>query len=283
MSSDNRSSGASPDCAVVTKFGFITDSPNCCQSRDVTCRDGRVVAIDSYYWSGRSSISFSSSQSATPAPPKKDFTIPADIDSLTELQRLKLVLSQEASYAPGTTIPPSIGKLSKLTELDIRDGGLVGTIPSEIANIPNLGFLRLSNHSLTGTIPPAIGNLKNLTVLDLSRNKLSGSLPSGLGDRNLTTLNVARNNLTGIVPKLSPTIYNCELTSTFDDGNDFWCYGAGGAAPPSMCDTDTRVFLPRTCPAGLDGSGPSPFLRPGFIATIAIAVLIPLLAVLCVK
>ena len=99
------------------------------------------------------------------------------------------------------TIPPELGNLSRLSELDFSYSELTGPIPPELANIPNLSQLNLAWNALTGTIPPELGTMPNLAVLVLGGNDLTGPIPPELG--NLSTLSLLYldyNQLTGPIP-----------------------------------------------------------------------------------
>ena len=66
--------------------------------------------------------------------------------------------------------------------LNLPDNGLSGTIPPEVGDLVHLRELDLSNNGLTGSIPPELGKLFRLELLDLSGNRLSGPLPAELGN-----------------------------------------------------------------------------------------------------
>lgn len=105
---------------------------------------------------------------------------------------------------------------------------LSGAIPPELGNLTNLGDLNLSNNHLSGSIPPELGNLTNIKAvpgaahtpdlpvpppwsgyLDLSSNRLSGTIPaelSRLTDAAGLVLNC--NQLEGAVPpEVIPVIH----------------------------------------------------------------------------
>jgi len=99
------------------------------------------------------------------------------------------------------TLPPELGLLAELEELDLRINGLVGTIPPELGNLTNLRHLYLSDTSLRGLIPPKLGNLTNLTRLDLRGNNLTGPIPPELGGlSSLSELLLFGNELSGAIP-----------------------------------------------------------------------------------
>ncbi len=82
----------------------------------------------------------------------------------------------------GQVIPPEIGQLTNLTELNLNGKGLIGEIPSEIGNLTNLTYLNLNYNQLTGQIPSEIGSLVNLIILQLNKNNLSGQIPENICD-----------------------------------------------------------------------------------------------------
>lgn len=103
-------------------------------------------------------------------------TLPPEIGRLSKLKIL-LIAAPEL-----TNLPPEIGKLTNLTELIVSYN--LSELPPEIGKLTNLTLLDLSKNQLT-TLPPEIKNLTKLTRLNLSRNRLS-TLPSGIS--NLSSL-----------------------------------------------------------------------------------------------
>ena len=99
------------------------------------------------------------------------------------------------------SIPPELGKLSKLTYLRIPSNQLSGPIPSELGKLSSLTYLSLSRNQLSGPIPSELGKLSSLTILALSRNQLLEPIPSELGRlTNLEHLSFFGNQLSGEVP-----------------------------------------------------------------------------------
>ena len=76
------------------------------------------------------------------------------------------------------TIPPELGDLTALTELNLRGNQLSGTIPAELGNLTALTRLDLDKNQLNGTIPPELGNLTKLDALYLAGNRLKGCQPA---------------------------------------------------------------------------------------------------------
>ncbi|CAN6210748.1 unnamed protein product [Urochloa humidicola] len=90
---------------------------------------------------------------------------------------LRIVLSHNALTGE---IPPSIGNLTNLGELDLSDNMLSGSIPSSIEILDELRVLSLQRNRLRGQIPLAsLGSCTNLIRVDLSSNLLTGSLTAG--------------------------------------------------------------------------------------------------------
>ena len=107
------------------------------------------------------------------------------------------------------TLPPEVGELTNLTELNLanyftgqEDESLWGPIPPELGTLSRLTFLSLAGHGLEGLVPPELGDLMNLMELDLSRNNLSGPIPEKLGSHpNLEVLDIGGNGFNGEIPR----------------------------------------------------------------------------------
>ena len=101
-------------------------------------------------------------------------TLPESLFNLKNLEVLRIRNAEGMIPAP---ISPSIGNLTKLTELDLSAMNLIGEIPNEIGSLTNLTELTLFGNNLTGGIPESFGNLINLESLNLQDNQLSGEIP----------------------------------------------------------------------------------------------------------
>jgi len=82
--------------------------------------------------------------------------------------------------------------------LNIND--LNGIFPSEIGKLTKLTLLDLDTNDLSGTIPSQIGLLLQLTALVLNDLHLNGNIPSEIGLLPLDNLNLANNLFTGEIP-----------------------------------------------------------------------------------
>ncbi|KAH9624094.1 hypothetical protein KSS87_018308, partial [Heliosperma pusillum] len=136
-----------------------------------------------------------------------------DLAALSDLQILDL------SYNKGLegSLPSTIGKLTKLTNLILLGCGFSGPIPDSIGSLSQLVYLSLNSNKFTGKVPASIGNLKKLYWLDLSDNQLTGSIPvsdattPGL-DLLLNTKHLLfdNNNLTGSIPSTLALVQTLE-------------------------------------------------------------------------
>ena len=99
------------------------------------------------------------------------------------------------------TIPPELGDLANLSELDLSYNGLTGSIPAELANIPTLSQLNVAWNGLAGPIPPELGTAPRMSWLILGGNSLTGPIPPELGSlAGLQLLYLDNNGLTGPIP-----------------------------------------------------------------------------------
>ncbi|KAF7075212.1 hypothetical protein CFC21_080002 [Triticum aestivum] len=123
-----------------------------------------------------------------------EFTLPANFSSstasvivLANLPRVGGCLPSSIGDMAGTLnelillnsgisscIPPEIGKLDKLTVLDLSSNGIVGKLPDTIGNMRALEQLNVANNMLAGEIPESICALPNLKNFTYSHNFFCG-------------------------------------------------------------------------------------------------------------
>ena len=130
--------------------------------------------------------------------------IPPEIGNLTALEELDLSSSSLSDDPPNQltgSIPPEIGNLTSLEWLSLSGNQLTWPIPPQIGRLTSLEWLDLSGNQLTGAIPSELGNLSSLTSLWLFSNQLAGSIPPEIGNlTSLTHLVLSINRLTGPIP-----------------------------------------------------------------------------------
>lgn len=190
-------------------------------------------------------------------------TIPPEIGDLSSLTNLEL----RSNHLYGS-LPPEFGQLTNLIELALDRNHLSGAIPPELGDLVNLRGLYLYNNQLTGSIPARMGDMVNLQRLGLDNNKLSGSIPPELGNLpQLMYLNLSRNQLSGCLPgtltNLCPNAAGVTLSN-----NPNLPGGGSPAAWQQFCangtggDADGDGYCKGTSPAS-DCQDSNPAIHPG--------------------
>jgi Leucine rich repeat len=114
-------------------------------------------------------------------------------------------------------IPPEIGLLTGLSEIDMFNNDVIGVLPSEIKKLTSLAELVLHGNFLSGSVPAWLSEIPSLETIDLARNSLKGSLPSTFGKLTaLKTLNLEFNSLTGTLDPLKD-VKSIEMLSLCDN------------------------------------------------------------------
>jgi hypothetical protein len=121
-------------------------------------------------------------------------SLPARIGKLEKLTQLNLSQNQLAS------VPAELGQLTSLTQLSLRQNQLA-SVPAELGQLTSLTLLNLSQNQLA-SVPAELGQLTSLTTLSLSQNQLA-SVPAELGQlTSLTQLSLSQNQLASVPAEL---------------------------------------------------------------------------------
>ncbi|XP_020421326.1 probable LRR receptor-like serine/threonine-protein kinase At3g47570 [Prunus persica] len=89
------------------------------------------------------------------------------------------VASLNLSYMDLTgTIPPYLGNLSFLVELDLRNNSFHGTLRHELSYLHRLKFISFGFNNFMGSIPSWFGSFPKLQSINLRDNQFSGSIPT---------------------------------------------------------------------------------------------------------
>ncbi|GMI78463.1 receptor-like kinase 7 [Hibiscus trionum] len=157
--------------------------------------------------------------------------IPPAIGDLTELIELEL----QYNYLSGE-IPMEIGKLHKLWQLELYNNELTGKLPVGLRNLTKLEFFDASANNLEGDIA-VVGSMTNLISLQLFQNRFSGGVPPELGDfKKLVNLSLYTNLLTGPLPQ---KLGSWAEFNYIDVSENFLT----GPIPPDMCKKGTMRAL----------------------------------------
>ena len=159
-------------------------------------------------------------------------SIPPELGRLAKLTVLNL-----GRNGLSDSIPPELGNLASLETLSLEGNALTGAIPSELGQLTSVSLVSLAGNDLTGPIPPELGSLAILTELLLHQNELSGAVPTELANlAKLEILNLADNELDGAIPAELGTL--AALQGLDLAGNDFT-----GAIPSALGQLATLEVL----------------------------------------
>ncbi|KAK4493321.1 hypothetical protein RD792_017792 [Penstemon davidsonii] len=141
------------------------------------------------------------------------WNMPENISRLSKLKSLVLTTCKLRGE-----IPPSIGNMSSLVDLELSGNYLVGKIPKELGQLKNLQQLELYYNQFEGEIPEELGNLTQLIDLDMSVNFFSGKIPESICRLpKLEVFQLYNNSLTGDIPQVIANSTTLNTLSLYDN------------------------------------------------------------------
>ncbi|RDX63609.1 putative LRR receptor-like serine/threonine-protein kinase, partial [Mucuna pruriens] len=147
---------------------------------------------------------------------------------------MHLILSDMALAG---TLPPSIGNLTFLTKLNIRNSSFHGEFPQEVGRLQYLQHLNISYNYFGGSIPSNLSHCTQLSILSAGHNNFTGTIPAWIGNSSsLSLLNLAVNNLHGSIPNEVGQLSSLTLFAL--NGNYL-----SGTIPPPIFNISSIVFL----------------------------------------
>ncbi|KAL6142263.1 hypothetical protein ACLB2K_060546 [Fragaria x ananassa] len=87
-----------------------------------------------------------------------------------------IILNLDAQNLVGS-LPPSIGNLTYLTGINLRNNSFHGELPQEMGRLINLQYLNISYNFFGGKIPANMSYCTQLRVLNIFFNQLIGPIP----------------------------------------------------------------------------------------------------------
>lgn len=130
----------------------------------------------------------------------------------------------------------SIGNLSELRVLSLRNNALSGQLPSDLASCTLLEEIHLQGNSFSGEIPESFFGLTNLLSANLAGNSFSGNLSSRFNSlTGLRTLYLENNTFTGLLPDWDGLINLNNFNVSYN--------GLTGSIPSMFGDFSDQSFL----------------------------------------
>lgn len=189
---------------------------NECEGKSWTNRENWLAGSNVCEWYGVACDDAKSVVSIVLGANNMKGTIPQEVFSLPNLQRLSIfsnsidfnfggigaAVNLKSLILDDTEVLSitGIGMARGLTELNIRSNELKGTLPDEMADLNNLQSLIVSDNEFSGTLPLWLGKFNKLTSLMLSNNKFTGTLIPFENFPSITLLALGKNKLSGTVP-----------------------------------------------------------------------------------
>nr|XP_023920778.1 receptor-like protein 12 [Quercus suber] len=106
-----------------------------------------------------------------------------------------------------SSIPSSIGNLTKVTKIFLRSKYFTSQIPS-LSKLKDLNLIDLRFNNLRGRIPDFLTNLTRLTKVYLSYNQLTSQIGEFQSSNSLQILRLENNMLYGSIPKSISNLVN---------------------------------------------------------------------------
>ncbi|KAL4586024.1 hypothetical protein LXL04_010654 [Taraxacum kok-saghyz] len=126
-----------------------------------------------------------------------DGVLPPSLGKLTYIKNIDL----SRNYLSGT-IPPEWSSIRPIS-LSVMVNRLSGRIPTYLGDITSLVYLSLESNMFSETVPAELGKLENLENLILQANYLCGELPMELNNlAKLQEFRLSSNKFTGKIPRL---------------------------------------------------------------------------------
>ena len=251
---------------VAEGVGTITASAGSAQgTAEVTVADLDRAALEALYHATDGPNWVNSDNWLTDAPLGEWYGVDTDASGWVVRLDLKGEWDNDQGEYPGNglagSIPPGLGNLSALEDLDLRANALTGPIPPELGNLGNLKRMTLGDtryrpvgdNNLVGPIPAELGNLANLELLSLGNNSLTGAIPPELGNlTKLTYLSLGPNGLTGPIPAALENLANLEFLY-------LWHNDLAGPLPPWLGNLAKLEILELRGAGRLTGPIPAEF------------------------
>ncbi|KAG5128890.1 hypothetical protein JHK84_035287 [Glycine max] len=96
-------------------------------------------------------------------------------------------------------IPPSIGLLDEIIEMDFHKNNLSGKFSLDLSYLKSLVFINLGENNFSGVVPTKMP--ESMQVMILRSNKFSGNIPTQLCSLpSLTHLDFSQNKISGSIP-----------------------------------------------------------------------------------
>ncbi|KAF2310939.1 hypothetical protein GH714_018668 [Hevea brasiliensis] len=136
-------------------------------------------------------------------------------------------------------LPSSLGSLSDLRHVNLRNNRFFGSLPAELFHALGLQSLVLYGNALSGSVPNEFGKLKYLQSLDLSQNFFNGSIPTSIVQcKRLRNLDLSQNNFTVL----------CQMgnLSSLQGTVDFSHNHFTGSIPASLGNLPEKVYIDLT-------------------------------------